>query len=386
MSKDLLATHQIVSLLEKSKTVTDKILDQLPGLFLTIDARGLILRANVEASSILESSHEDVSGKHCSSLFQPTSWKKFQEPLEVVISEKQRSIDFELAIDRSAEVRSYYWQIHALEIRASDGSDKKLYAIHGRDITDLKVALSSVAVLGKNLELAKAVQSLILPKSSTVLNPNFKLAAYYEPAEVAGGDFWWFDDKAQKPRLLVGDVTGHGVGSAMVTSLIAGCIGTLKRMSPDFTTEMVFEVVNENLKALEGQPYWMTLFSLEVDLEKKQFEWMSAAAPPVFHMRKDGKIDVYVEMSSHLGTPDMSLARGTVRFQHGERLLVFTDGVFEMVGPDERTMGLRGVQKALLRTQGKSIEESRLMIDNHLKNWRGKVPLRDDAAFFIVDF
>lgn len=386
MNKDLLATHQIVSLLERSKTVTDRILDQLPGLFLATDARGLILRANISVSALLDVPHEDIAGKHVSELFKPATWQKFQEPLQSVIEGTHPSMEFELVIDRAENVRSYFWQIHAMMIRASDGSEIKLYAIHGRDITDLKVALSSVAVLGKNMELAKAVQNLILPRSSTHISPGFKFAAHYEPAEVTGGDYWWFDFKNGKPFLLVGDVTGHGAGSAMVTSLISGTINTLKRVKPNYEIREIFELVNANLLGLEGQPYWMTLFSLEVDVENRQLDWIGAAAPPVFHMRKDGKIDVYLEMSSHLGTPNLKLAHGSAKFEPGERVLVFTDGVFEMQGPEDRTLGLRGTQKALLRTLGQPIEEARVMIDNHLKNWRGKIPLADDAAFFVVDF
>ncbi len=389
MNKDLNATHQIISLLEKSKTVTDRIIDHLPGIFASVDENGSILRANVHASSCLNTSHEEVIGLHFSKLFKPETWPLFNDRFKTVVSGRVKNSDFELPLDGLTKPRSYFWQIDYLESKSADGNNRTFFNIHGRDVTELKSALGRVAMLGKNLELAKAVQSLILPASGLFDDKNFKLAAHYEPAEITGGDFWWFEHQADKALVLMGDVTGHGTGSAMVTSLIAGSINTLKslyvRQNKALKTDDIFAVVNESLTQLDGQPYWMTMSTIEFDFKKRQMEWKCAASPPVFHMRKGGKIDVYVDSSTHLGVPDFQVASGIVSVEHGDRVLIFTDGVFEMDNSQGAPFGMRNLQKALLRTKGLSHVEARNVIENHLKNWRGNSQLKDDSAFVLID-
>lgn len=390
MNKDLHATHQIVSLLERSKTLTDRILDQIPGVFVTVDEDGTILRSNILISKILKLNHEDVLGKSCSLLFRPETWKIFLRYFLNVTEGRSKNLDFELPIDAIGTTRSYYWQVQNMEVRNPNGESENLFVIHGQDITELKSALGSLAVLGKNLELAKAVQNLILPKQNSFISDEIKLVSLYEPAEVTGGDFWWYEvEPGSRCKVLIGDVTGHGAGSAMVTSLVAGIVralqGEAKRNGTDFKIENLFSTVHDSLLGLEGQPYWMTLTSLDIDFSKKVYQWRCAAAPPLFHQNKDGKIDLFVEMGNHLGSEKLKVGGGTVPFSKGDRLLLFTDGVFELQRPDGRTLGLRGIQKALEKSFGYEIMEARKIIESYIKNWRETNPLEDDLAFVLIE-
>ena len=86
------------------------------------------------------------------------------------------------------------------------------------------------ARLEQELALTGAVQTLLLPQKADLCGKGWSLAAHYESAAQSGGDWWWADAAEGKClRILMGDVTGHGPGSAMVTALISGSYRTCNR-------------------------------------------------------------------------------------------------------------------------------------------------------------
>ena len=76
----------------------------------------------------------------------------------------------------------------------------------------------------KDLEVTHAVQSLILPKQDTFTSDQVKLASFYKAAGQSGGDWWWYDVDKERGVLTIvlGDVTGHGAGPAMISAVVAG--------------------------------------------------------------------------------------------------------------------------------------------------------------------
>lgn len=390
MNQDLHATHQILAILEASKTVADRILDNLPGLYITCDPGGNILRANVQTAVYLEVSHEDLLGVHISRLFRHETWQLYEEKFQQVVNGKAHALEFELVIDGVKNPMPFYWQISPLDIKGPDRQIKRLYSLVARDISELKKALNKVFSLGRNLELARAVQSLLLPSNNDYRSKVMNLAAQYEPAEVAGGDWWYFQTKEEREALiLLGDVTGHGAGSAMVTSLVSGAVHAMmdggRDKSLHFNSTPIFEIINESLMKLEGQPYWMTLFAIEINFEKGEFVWRNAAAPPVYHLKHTGELEIYQDASRPLGAGELSITTGKEKFSKGDRLLLFTDGVFEMEGVSGTALGQLPLLKTFMKTKDLPIEQAKTLIDEKLKEWRGPKALNDDAAFVVVD-
>ncbi|MBL8787931.1 MAG: HAMP domain-containing protein, partial [Deltaproteobacteria bacterium] len=81
------------------------------------------------------------------------------------------------------------------------------------------------AELEHELNLAREIQSVLVPAPGTHFAPGIEVAGYYEPASNVGGDFW---DLSALPRgrsaILIGDVTGHGVPAAILTATAKGCL------------------------------------------------------------------------------------------------------------------------------------------------------------------
>lgn len=393
MTEELVATHQIISLFERSKSMSDEILDSLSGIFVNIDARGRILRANRTLAESLGLKFEDCLGSDFSKLFTPQNWEIFQANLLAVnTTSANSSEEFELAIQTSdLGARSYLWQISPLRPNKKYEEDIWVYTCVGKDVTEVKEALATVVSMGKDLELTKAMQDLLLPASNEFATNEIELAASCVSAATSGGDLWWIDKVSEKKVwIVVGDVTGHGAGSAMVTSMISGCIETLKAARNSglirLDLPMLIAGMNQRLCGLSGRPYWMTVTAIEIDMEKYLVNWWGAASPPIFVYKKEIGTDVLSQASSHIGESEqVALASGTFPFDVGDRILILTDGVSEAKNPKGVQYGLRRVASLLQKTTAMNARELRAELVKVLDAWWAGAAPEDDTTFVIVD-
>ncbi|MBY0472260.1 SpoIIE family protein phosphatase [bacterium] len=392
LNQDLQATHQILSLLENSKSLTDRIFDQLPGVFAVVDAQGNILRANQEVAKYIGVDHELLLGRSLSSLFKEETWNQFKDRLIKIDSGDADSeiVEFELAIDiENTQMRSFIWQIFSFEFGTR--LSRKLYTCIGRDISDLKKAMSEVYTLAKDLEVTGAVQTLLLPKDNTFTHKNVKLAAYYEAANQSGGDWWWYTVRPDGSLVIIlGDVTGHGAGSAMVTALMAGAYQSLAKALPynpklsDLPT--LFGELNESLKSFCESQYWMTMSALEIPVAQNEAKWWTAAAPPIYVLRANSDLETMVGSGTPVGSKILTVGSDHRTISKGDRIFIFTDGAYEFNMANDRQFGLKRLRNVLLHTRSMDTEKARDYIAEEIKKAMVPGPAPDDNTFIVVDF
>lgn len=390
MTPELLATHQIISLFEKSKGLADQIFDNLSGVALNFDKNGIILRANKSLASDIRLEHEDLLGVHISTLFAEKRRGEFTAQLQLFSDGQHETVEFELPLAlQDGTARDYLWQISPMKLSGSAHNDQ-IYTCIGRDVSEVKAALAKVVTLAKDLELAEAVQNLLLPSARDMQAQGVDLATFYKPAAIAGGDFWSFDFISEnKIWVLVGDVTGHGAGSAMVTALVSGCIRTLKNVarSGDIQIDlpMVINSINQNLVSIRNQPYWMTLSALEVDLENDSVAVWEAGTRAIFSIPAEGKPNLVSDSSRPLGAGECMLASGKFPFFKGHRLFIFTDGIAELANSTGSQFGNARLSRFLEKNRNLSATALRDELLKVLDTWRGEVAANDDITFVILD-
>ncbi|MCP4049832.1 MAG: SpoIIE family protein phosphatase [bacterium] len=105
------------------------------------------------------------------------------------------------------------------------------------------------------MEVAKTIQMEILPKKPVVRG--LALSCYMNPADHVGGDYYDVYDINKKSWLIMGDVTGHGVGSGLVMFMVQSIISSLLQTNPDITpSELNYQannVLTQNLQRLNEQ-------------------------------------------------------------------------------------------------------------------------------------
>ena len=241
--------------------------------------------------------------------------------------------------------------------------------------------------LEEELERVAAIQSALLPKQDTAELEHFQVAAFYRPLGLSSGDWWWYETRETgKLMVLVGDVAGHGQAPAMVTAAVAGSFQAIRGRRDLRDPLAILQQMNVSiLRTCEGK-FWMSMVALEIDPEAECLRCWFAGAPPALVMKPDDTIDTLLAPGHHLGrVPMMVTSTCESEFAPGYRLLVYTDGVTEMALHDNRRLGMRRLKDALRSTRGKSAQEARDYLVEHLTTLRGDSPFEDDATFVIID-
>lgn len=240
--------------------------------------------------------------------------------------------------------------------------------------------------LAKDLAVTAAVQSLLLPATDTWNGPSISLTGYYRPAAQSGGDWWWYEPTEQGLVALLGDVTGHGAGSAMVTAAVAGAFRALQPGTLASDLPAAIQTVNATLSSICKNAYNMTLSAALVDPTARTLKLWSAGALPALLLRADtGRTEVLQAQGGPLGNARFKLGLVEVPLRPGDRLLLFTDGITEALNPQDRPFGLKGLSKLLLSTRGRPPGEARTLLVDGLTAFAQGRPLEDDVAFVLFD-
>lgn len=202
--------------------------------------------------------------------------------------------------------------------------------------------------LEREMALTSAVQEGFFPTTPSVHDGGFRLEGFYRAASQCSGDWWWYEVRGDDYFILVGDVTGHGAGSAMVTAAAAACFRSLGTRVDDDTR--LQEMNDEVLRVSRGQ-YLMTLTAVNVNVATGHFVIRSAGGVPVFSLPPFERAKVHMCPGMPLGSPDFQIGRLEGTLTPGERVLILTDGISEVSMANTQLLGPRGVANFYMQTR-----------------------------------
>lgn len=205
--------------------------------------------------------------------------------------------------------------------------------------------------MNSELEMARQVQLSILPSEIPHL-PGLEIAARYMPMSSVAGDFYDFlvpDDK--HVGILIADVSGHGLPSALIASMLQSALASQSAHASDPTR--VLAGLN---RAIHGkfERHYVTAAYLFVDTLQRTVHYSGAAHPPLLVWQaRTGQVTECVENGLMLGPfADAPYAAGTLSLEPGDRILLFTDGLLEVKNSVGREFGVQGVRQILESKHG----------------------------------
>ncbi len=250
------------------------------------------------------------------------------------------------------------------------------YLVARRSLRD-EEALTAIR---KELEIARRIQMSILPESMPQLE-GLRVAAKYIPMSEVAGDFYDFlviDHR--RVGVLIADVSGHGVGAALVASMVKVAIAAQAEHAND--PAKVMTGLNSVLAGkLQGQ--FVTAAYLFLDLEKGSASYSAAGHPPLFHYRAaDQEVHDVVENGLILGImPHAAYESRALSLGSGDRFLLYTDGVVEAAKAGEE-FGEARVKDRL--SQSSTADEICRSVSAAVSSWTSGVA-GDDITIVAVD-
>jgi serine phosphatase RsbU (regulator of sigma subunit) len=202
--------------------------------------------------------------------------------------------------------------------------------------------------LKRELELGRQIQHDMLPQSPMKLGLA-EIKGVSVPAREVGGDFFnYFPIADEQVALLVGDVSGKGVGAALLMANVQASLRTRLALGQDLAA--IAGELDVEIEASTPVPVYTTLFVAIFDPRDRSLRYVNAGHHPQFVVRSGGGL----ERMSSSGLPIGLLAgRGyteaRVDLQAGDRLFFYTDGCVEAEGPNDDMFGasrLEGVLNA----------------------------------------
>jgi sigma-B regulation protein RsbU (phosphoserine phosphatase) len=244
---------------------------------------------------------------------------------------------------------------------------------------------AQVAAIRKELEVAGAVQQMLLPPEDTVERRGCSFAAAFVPAAECGGDWWTLHDLPDgRVLVLVGDVTGHGASSAIVTGVAKGATDVARRLlgsslQPDTLLEALHVAISEAGK----QRYMMSALCLIFEPGGRRVTLANAghALPLLIRRREPRALLVRGSPLGAAGPAEFPVL--TVDLERDDTLVLFTDGLTECEAPDGEQYSERRLRALLAELSHLDPRDLRTEILRSLQRFRGDRPAQDDLTFVV---
>ena len=243
--------------------------------------------------------------------------------------------------------------------------------------------------LKQSLALAMEIQQHLLPQESPTL-AGFDIAGKSVYCDETGGDYYDFIDLLDigegKLAVAVGDVTGHGIGAAL---LMASARGVLRSHAALHGTDLdaVFEALNAHLVRDTGEERFMTLFYGVLDADARSMVWTSGGHDPLLWLhRRTGEIEELPNTGIPLGVLREATYRqaGPVTIVEGDVMVIGTDGIWEAHNAADEMFGKQRLRDLIVSGANDTAEEIRNSIVAAVAAFRADHPQEDDITLVIL--
>ena len=247
---------------------------------------------------------------------------------------------------------------------------------------------SQLLALNNELEMARQIQLSILPHSIPKL-PGLEIAARFLPMTSVAGDFYDFIEIDEKHiGILIADVSGHGLPSALIASMLQVSLTA----QAGHASEPAKVLLGLN-HALCGKftDNFVTAAYVYVDLEKNLMRYAGAGHPPVLQWRNStGKTAKLLENGLVLGMVEEA-TYDALEFplELGDRYVLYTDGVLEATNSAQEQFGADRFMRFIENHKHLAADQFSETFLTELSRWSNQTAeqgQQDDITLLVIDF
>jgi sigma-B regulation protein RsbU (phosphoserine phosphatase) len=192
---------------------------------------------------------------------------------------------------------------------------------------------AALAALDQELQVVGDIQRSLLPEALPAI-PGLDMAAYYQTSARAGGDYYdFFPLDGGGWGMFIADVSGHGTPAAVLMAITHA----IAHAQPGTHTPPAALVgyLNDRLtEAYTRGGTFVTAFYAVFDPATRQMTYSRAGHNPPRLVRGGRVLALDGEGGLPLGVlEEQPYGESTVRLEHGDLLLLYTDGITEAMSP-----------------------------------------------------
>ena len=239
--------------------------------------------------------------------------------------------------------------------------------------------------LEHDLEVARSIQQSLLPTSMPVVE-GFEIAAWNQPADQTGGDYFdWQPLSDGKVLVALADVTGHGIGPALLAAVCRAYARA--NFSVDSGLFPAMGKINAALAADLKEGRFVTFVAAVCTPRSPRVELLSAGHGPLFLYLL--KHDCFEKMDAQ-GLPlgisasfdsDPPLC---LDLEHGDMLVLATDGFFEWANAQGEQFGSERMEEKIRASRDKPPSEIISNVYRAVVEFSGGTEQKDDLTAIII--
>ena len=245
-----------------------------------------------------------------------------------------------------------------------------------------------LVAINNELEMARQIQLSILPHALPKV-AGVDIAARYLPMTSVAGDFYDFIVTDNKHLgILIADVSGHGLPSALIASMLQ--VALTGQVAHASDPAKVLAGLN---KALVGKftQNFVTAAYIFVDMEKQVMSYAGAGHPPLLLWQKSsGKAAQFLENGLVLGMfAEAAYSAITLSLEPGDRAVLYTDGIVEAPNPAQEQFGEERIMHSIEANKGLAPDKFADALLEELSRWSQGTPeqgQQDDITLLVIDF
>jgi serine phosphatase RsbU (regulator of sigma subunit) len=285
--------------------------------------------------------------------------------------------------------------------RIAHGDYRARVPVRGRDeIGELAAAFNKMAAdverhqqaavgqerLRRELELGRQIQSDMLPSAPLKFGLT-EVQGVSIPAREVGGDFFnYFALDNGKVALIVGDVSGKGVGAALLMANIQAALRT--RLGIGQNLSAIADALDREMDTTSGSRLYVTLFLAVFDPVTRQLDYVNAGHNPQFVLRHGQPLEKMTATGMPVGLyAGQGYTHRSLTLASGDLLFFYTDGCVEseneadeMFGPERLEALLESIGSAGSSTPDRVLQ----LVEEAVTSFRGTREPNDDATMMAV--
>lgn len=265
------------------------------------------------------------------------------------------------------------------------------FNLMAKEVSRLLEQTAENARMQNELQTAKTVQETLFPDSNALLE-KIAISGFYEPASECGGDWWHYCKINNRVFFWIGDATGHGAPSALITSAAKSAAAIIESL--DVGPGGAMEYLNRCIYEVSRGRLMMTFFIACYDPATKKLTYANAShESPYLIKKKSGPIKKKDLIPlNDVNNPRLGQARNTkydettVDFDYEDFIFFYTDGVPDVRNGSEAAWGEREFLKTIVETQT-DFPPVDVFIErfvNKMQSYRSGSTLVDDVTFFGI--
>jgi len=237
--------------------------------------------------------------------------------------------------------------------------------------------------LETEVQLARQIQQTCIPESLPQF-PDWELAARWKTARQVGGDFYdVFDLPGKRLGLFIADVADKGVPAALfmalTRTLVRAAVTELE------TPAMAMERVNDLLMPDTRQGMFVTAVYAVLDMENYELTYVNAGHNPPLWVKQNGEVVRLTRTAIALGVvTGQPVEQRTIKFESGDNLLLYTDGLTESFNNDGQFYGEERLLESIKSSPCSSASDLLDVVESSLLNFVKDMPPADDLTMLVL--